>query len=166
VRQARQGNVSGPLKAALDVLRDLRNEVRLAVDHGGLDGASYRDELTAWYTPFNAFLSIGPPASRIAGTPVEALVSDEAWLQAMLDAEAALARARARLGTVPPQAAAVITRAAQAPLYDVRALAVAVRRTANPIVGLVAALTARVAEVDPAAGFFVDATLADTLVNR
>ncbi|QLH25567.1 FAD/NAD(P)-binding domain-containing protein [Streptomyces sp. Rer75] len=65
VRAARAGNVSGPLKAALDVLRDLRNEIRLTVDHGGLEGNSYRDELTAWYTPLNAFLSIGPPASRI-----------------------------------------------------------------------------------------------------
>ncbi|WP_458246936.1 FAD/NAD(P)-binding protein [Streptomyces sp. MAI_2237] len=65
VRQARQGNVSGPLKAALDVLRDLRNEVRLAVDHCGLDGDSHREELDGWYTPLNAFLSIGPPASRI-----------------------------------------------------------------------------------------------------
>ncbi|WP_078917661.1 FAD/NAD(P)-binding protein [Streptomyces sp. NRRL S-813] len=65
VRHARQGNVSGPLKAALDVLRDLRNEVRLAVDHGGLDGDSHRDELDGWYTPLNAYLSIGPPASRI-----------------------------------------------------------------------------------------------------
>jgi len=64
-RHARQGNVSGPLKAALDVLRDLRNELRLAVDHGGLDGDSYRDELDHWYTPLNAYLSIGPPASRI-----------------------------------------------------------------------------------------------------
>ncbi|MEU8655045.1 FAD/NAD(P)-binding protein [Streptomyces sp. NPDC048737] len=65
IRQARAGNVNGPLKAALDVLRDLRNEIRLAVDHGGLDGDSYRDELTGWYTPLNAFLSIGPPVSRI-----------------------------------------------------------------------------------------------------
>ncbi|MFJ5290594.1 FAD/NAD(P)-binding protein [Streptomyces sp. NPDC088348] len=65
VRQARAGNVSGPLKAALDVLRDLRNEVRLAVDHGGLDGDSHRDDLEGWYTPLNAYLSIGPPASRI-----------------------------------------------------------------------------------------------------
>ncbi len=65
VRHARQGNLSGPLKAALDVLRDLRNEVRLAVDHGGLDGASHRDELEHWYTPLNAFLSIGPPPRRI-----------------------------------------------------------------------------------------------------
>ncbi|MEV7022104.1 FAD/NAD(P)-binding protein [Kitasatospora sp. NPDC093558] len=63
--QARTGNVSGPLKAALDVLRDLRNEIRLVVDHGGLDGDSYRTDLDRWYTPLNAFLSIGPPARRI-----------------------------------------------------------------------------------------------------
>lgn len=65
VAMAREGNVSGPFKAALDLLRDLRNEVRLAVDHGGLDAASHRDELDQWYTPLNAYLSIGPPASRI-----------------------------------------------------------------------------------------------------
>ncbi|MET9442338.1 FAD/NAD(P)-binding protein [Streptomyces sp. NPDC006610] len=65
VVHARAGNVSGPLKAALDVLRDLRNEIRLAVDHGGLEGNSHRDDLEGWYTPLNAFLSIGPPASRI-----------------------------------------------------------------------------------------------------
>ncbi|CCK32336.1 hypothetical protein BN159_7957 [Streptomyces davaonensis JCM 4913] len=65
VAEARCGNVSGPLKAALDVLRDLRNEVRLAVDHGGLHGDSYRADLDDWYTPLNAFLSIGPPARRV-----------------------------------------------------------------------------------------------------
>ncbi|WP_407566587.1 FAD/NAD(P)-binding protein [Streptomyces sp. 184] len=68
VREAREGNVSGPLKAALDVLRDLRNEIRLIVDHGGLEGISYRDDLQNWYTPLNAYLSIGPPASRIEET--------------------------------------------------------------------------------------------------
>lgn len=62
---ARLGNVNGPLKAALDALRDLRNEVRLVVDHGGVSGASYRAELDGWYTPLNAFTSIGPPAFRI-----------------------------------------------------------------------------------------------------
>ncbi|MGW5639835.1 FAD/NAD(P)-binding protein, partial [Streptomyces sp. NPDC003832] len=65
VAEARCGNVGGPLKAALDVLRDLRNEVRLAVDHGGLHGDSYRADLDEWYTPLNAFLSIGPPARRV-----------------------------------------------------------------------------------------------------
>ncbi|MGW0705557.1 FAD/NAD(P)-binding protein [Streptomyces sp. NPDC002643] len=64
-RQAAGGNVDNPLKAALDVLRDLRNEVRLAIDHAGITGASYRDEVVGWFTPLNAFLSIGPPRSRI-----------------------------------------------------------------------------------------------------
>jgi hypothetical protein len=63
--QAALGNVEGPLKAALDVLRDLRNELRLIVDHGGLSGVSHRDHLDRWYTPLNAFLSIGPPRRRI-----------------------------------------------------------------------------------------------------
>ncbi|MFG3657008.1 FAD/NAD(P)-binding protein [Streptomyces sp. NPDC047706] len=63
--QAALGNVRGPLKAALDVLRDLRNEIRLIVDHAGLPGASRRDHLDRWYTPLNAFLSIGPPRRRI-----------------------------------------------------------------------------------------------------
>ncbi|WP_107451528.1 FAD/NAD(P)-binding protein, partial [Actinacidiphila rubida] len=65
VAEAAAGNVSGPLKAALDVLRDLRNEIRLAVDHGGLHGDSYRSDLDRWYTPLNAYLSIGPPARRV-----------------------------------------------------------------------------------------------------
>ncbi len=64
--ESRRGNVDGPLKAALDVMRDLRNEVRLVVDHGGITGDSYRDELQSWYTPLNAFVSIGPPPRRIA----------------------------------------------------------------------------------------------------
>ncbi|MFJ8310475.1 MULTISPECIES: FAD/NAD(P)-binding protein [unclassified Streptomyces] len=64
VAEARAGNVSGPLKAALDVLRDLRNEIRLLVDHAGLHGDSHRNDLDRWYTPLNAFLSIGPPARR------------------------------------------------------------------------------------------------------
>ncbi|MFF7978763.1 FAD/NAD(P)-binding protein [Streptomyces sp. NPDC007901] len=63
--QAALGNVRGPLKAALDVLRDLRNEIRLIVDHGGLTGTSRRAHLDGWYTPLNAFLSIGPPRRRI-----------------------------------------------------------------------------------------------------
>ncbi|ONI86790.1 hypothetical protein ALI22I_24645 [Saccharothrix sp. ALI-22-I] len=65
VAHAERGNVRGPVKAALDVLRDIRNEIRLAVDHGGISGESYRDDVAGWYTPLNAFLSIGPPVGRI-----------------------------------------------------------------------------------------------------
>ncbi|WEO94216.1 FAD/NAD(P)-binding protein [Streptomyces sp. FXJ1.172] len=65
VAESALGNVDGPLKSALDVLRDLRNEIRLVIDHGGLTGSSHREHLERWYTPLNAFLSIGPPPSRI-----------------------------------------------------------------------------------------------------
>lgn len=92
--QAALGNVDGPVKAALDVLRDLRNELRLIVDHGGLTGASRREQLDRWYTPLNAFLSIGPPRSRIEemsalieagvltvlGPRLEVRPEDGAWL--------------------------------------------------------------------------------------
>ncbi|MEV1068438.1 FAD/NAD(P)-binding protein [Streptomyces sp. NPDC050263] len=91
---AARGNVEGPSKAALDVLRDLRNELRLIVDHAGLAGPSRRDHLDRWYTPLNAFLSIGPPRRRIEeltalvaagvvevlGPRLEVREEDGAWL--------------------------------------------------------------------------------------
>ncbi|MDX3715424.1 nitrosuccinate lyase [Streptomyces europaeiscabiei] len=90
-----------------------------------------------------------------AGTPVEEATCDRAWLQAMLDAEAALARAQASLGTLPAHAAETITQLARADRLDLRALALAARETANPVVGLVQAFTAVVAEKDPAAAEYV-----------
>ena len=164
-----------------------------------------------------------------AGTPAEASTGDGAWLRAMLDAEAALARAQARLGTVPAEAAEVITavatqlggqppaaagvdgqeldraglgsstptppaglgdptptsrsgagdpepasparvdpvptsvgrgvqgasRAVGVPGIDVTALAREARATANPVVGLVKALTAAVRQVDAGAADYV-----------
>ncbi|MGW8066649.1 3-carboxy-cis,cis-muconate cycloisomerase [Streptomyces ziwulingensis] len=90
-----------------------------------------------------------------AGTRVEAAVSDTAWLQAMLDAEAALARAQARCGTVPEAAARTITACARADRLDARRLALAARETANPVVGLVKALTAEVAQCSPEAAEYV-----------
>ncbi|NUV98632.1 3-carboxy-cis,cis-muconate cycloisomerase [Streptomyces sp. CAI 127] len=90
-----------------------------------------------------------------AGTPAEAATSDAAWLQALLDAEAALARAQCAVGTVPAGAAAAVTRAARAERLDVRALALAARETANPVVGLVRALTRAVAEESPEAAAYV-----------
>ncbi|MEV6962741.1 3-carboxy-cis,cis-muconate cycloisomerase [Streptomyces sp. NPDC051207] len=102
-----------------------------------------------------AHLDAGLLSPVRTGTPVEAVVGDGAWLQAMLDAEAALARAQARCGTVPAHAAEAITAAARADLLDVRELALAARETANPVVGVVKALTAVVAERSPQAAEYV-----------
>lgn len=85
-----------------------------------------------------------------AGSAVEAATGDRALLQAMLDAEAALARAQAALGQIPPWAAAEISGAARAERFDVRDLALRARRGGNPVIPLVADLTAAVsAEAAP-----------------
>jgi len=62
VRQARGRERLRALKAALDVLRDLRNEIRLLVDHGGVTGDSYRATWTTG-TPAERF-SVHRPAGR------------------------------------------------------------------------------------------------------
>ncbi len=67
-------------------------------------------------------------------------VSDRAWLQAMLDAEAALARAQARAGLITPDSADAIAKACQADEYDVDALGAAGGDSANPVVPLVRTL--------------------------
>ncbi|KRV49066.1 3-carboxy-cis,cis-muconate cycloisomerase [Wenjunlia vitaminophila] len=90
-----------------------------------------------------------------AATPVHAEVSDRAWLQAMLDAESALARAQAALGSVPAGAAATITAAARAENLDLVELAHQAREAANPVVALVRMLTGVVAETDPGAAEYV-----------
>ncbi|MDB5383228.1 MAG: pcaB, partial [Rhodospirillales bacterium] len=68
--------------------------------------------------------------------------SERAWLQRMLDVEAALARAQAKLGIVPAEAAIAITDAADASRLDLPALAAATRNTGYPVVGLVRQLSA------------------------
>ncbi|POX52010.1 3-carboxy-cis,cis-muconate cycloisomerase [Streptomyces sp. Ru71] len=90
-----------------------------------------------------------------AATPVLAAVSDGAWLQAMLDAEAALSRAQARLGTVPAAAARVISEAARADRLDLVSLARQARESANPVVALVREFTALVAARDQEAAGYV-----------
>lgn len=90
-----------------------------------------------------------------AGSAAEAATTDAAFLQAMLDAEAALARAQVRLGTVPRAAAEAVTAAARAELFDLREVAVRARESANPVVALVRMLAQEVARKDPEAAHYV-----------
>lgn len=90
-----------------------------------------------------------------AGTDVDALVSDEAWVQAMLDVELALARAQADLGVIPAAAVPTIAAACHADRMDLRGLAIGVHATANPVVALVNQLTAAVAAIDEGAVDYV-----------
>ncbi|MFJ3901607.1 FAD/NAD(P)-binding protein [Streptomyces sp. NPDC090025] len=60
---ARLGNADGPMKAAADVLRDVRQTIRNVVDFGGLTPESHRWFL-AEFGPVAAMVSTGPPQLR------------------------------------------------------------------------------------------------------
>ena len=85
---------------------------------------------------------------------VREAVGDRAWLQAMLDFEAALARAEARAGLLGPGAAAAIAAACRAEDFDVARVGRGGARAGNPAEPVVRALTAAVksATNDAAAG--------------
>jgi 3-carboxy-cis,cis-muconate cycloisomerase len=74
-----------------------------------------------------------------------AAVSDRGWLQAMLDAEAALARALAAAGVIGDEDAEAIAAACVAERFDAAAIAAAATGAGNPVVPLKAALTEAVA---------------------
>ncbi|MEU9568918.1 3-carboxy-cis,cis-muconate cycloisomerase [Streptomyces massasporeus] len=71
---------------------------------------------------------------------------DDAFLRALLDAEAALTRAQAAAGLAPTEAATTVTRAADAGAFDVRSLAERARTGGNPVIPLVADLTEAVGD--------------------
>jgi 3-carboxy-cis,cis-muconate cycloisomerase len=73
-------------------------------------------------------------------------VGDVAWLQAMLDAEAGLARALERAGLAPAGAGEAVTRAARVDDFDVEAIGAQAAAAGNPVPALVRALTGRVPE--------------------
>ena len=70
--------------------------------------------------------------------------SDRSWLQALLDFEAALARAQARAGLLLAEDAAAITRACRAEGFDIAQLGRQAAETGNPVPALVRALGAAV----------------------
>ena len=90
-----------------------------------------------------------------AGSPAEAAATDEAFLQAMLDVEVALARAQAAAGVLPASAATAIAAAARADRLDLVELARRARNAANPVVAFVPAFTALVAADAPEAAEYV-----------
>jgi 3-carboxy-cis,cis-muconate cycloisomerase len=91
-----------------------------------------------------------------AGSRADQELSDRALLQAMLDAERALAAAERGAGIVPAEAAAAIAAACQADRFDPDDLGRRAEAAGNPVVPLVRDLTAAVAEAaGPAAARWV-----------
>jgi len=99
----------------------------------------------------------------LATTPaLAALFSDEAVLRAMLEFETALARAEARCGVIPAEAAESITGAARLDKFDISALADAAFRAGTPAIPLVKMLTDQVREIDAEAARFVHTSRTDS----
>ena len=74
-----------------------------------------------------------------------AIFSDDALLAAMGRFEAALVRAQAKAGIVPPNAAEIIGRAAEAGQFDAAVISGAARASGTIAIPFVEMLTARVA---------------------
>ncbi|TYP90335.1 3-carboxy-cis,cis-muconate cycloisomerase [Blastococcus xanthinilyticus] len=92
-----------------------------------------------------------------------AAVSDAAWIDALLDVEAALARAAARLGLVPTTAADAVTRACAEPAgLDLATVVAHAADAGNPVPPLVRVLRSAVGARD-AVAVHVGATSQDVL---
>ena len=89
-----------------------------------------------------------------AGSMAE-VFCDQGRLQGMLDFEAALARAEAKVGLIPQTAVAPIAQACLASLYDVDALGVAIATAGNSAIPLVKALGKLIASEDAGAERYV-----------
>lgn len=87
--------------------------------------------------------------------PLADLFSDDSLLQAMLDFEAALAKAEARLGVIPTGAADAIQTAAKAANFDMSAMARETLRGGTPGIPVSRALAAKVAAKDAEAARWV-----------
>ena len=94
-------------------------------------------------------------APMLSSAAMRAVCDDAAYLQHMLDFEAALARAEAATGVIPARAAAPIANACKASSFDLADLAEAATRSGNLAIPMVKALTAGVAKADADAARYV-----------
>src|SRR6266478_1763660 len=94
-------------------------------------------------------------APMLSSAAMRAVCDDGAYLQHILDFEAALARAEAATGVIPANAAGPIAKACKASAFDLADLAEAATRSGNIAIPLVKALTADVAKADADAARYV-----------
>jgi len=96
---------------------------------------------------------------------IDRIFADREYLQALLDFEAALARAEAKAGVIPAADAQVIAAACRAEQFDIEELAAQAALSGNVAIPLVKQLTASVAKQSKDAARFVHwgATSQDTM---
>src|SRR5258708_7638494 len=94
-------------------------------------------------------------APMLSSAAMRAVCDDGAYLQHMLDFEAALARTEAAAGVIPENAAGRIAKACKASSFDLVDRAEAATRSGNLATPRVKALTANVAKADADAARYV-----------
>src|ERR1700712_3855491 len=94
-------------------------------------------------------------APLFSSAAMRGICDDVAYLQHMLDFEAALARAEAEAGVIPASAVGPIGDACQAGLFDITKLAQAAARSGNLAIPLVKELTANIAQTDKKSSGYV-----------
>jgi 3-carboxy-cis,cis-muconate cycloisomerase len=94
-------------------------------------------------------------APMLSSSGMRVVCDDAAYLQHMLDFEAALARAEVATGVIPASAAGPIANACKAGSFDLASLADAATKSGNLAIPLVKALTADVARTDAEAARYV-----------
>jgi 3-carboxy-cis,cis-muconate cycloisomerase len=94
-------------------------------------------------------------APMLSSAAMRAVCDDVAYLQHMLDFEAALARAEVLASVIPPSAAGPIEKACKVASFDNAGLAEAATRSGNLAIPLVKALTAEVGRTDAEAARYV-----------
>ena len=94
-------------------------------------------------------------APMLSSAAMRAVCDDGAYLQHMLDFEAALARAEAAAGVIPANVAGPIAKACKTSSFDLAGLAEAATRSGNLAIPLIKALTANVAKADADAARYV-----------
>jgi|SRR5689334_18517929 len=91
-------------------------------------------------------MSVNPVDSPVFGTlygsdAMRAIFDERAFIQRMLDVEAALARVQGRLGIIPAEAAEAISAAARIENVKTDELAASARNVGYPVVGVVKGLS-------------------------
>jgi 3-carboxy-cis,cis-muconate cycloisomerase len=94
-------------------------------------------------------------APMLSSVAMRAACDDLAYVQFMLDFEAALARAESAVGIIPAGSAGTIAKVCKAETFDLTAVAEAATRSGNLAIPLVKALTSEVAKHDEDAARFV-----------
>ncbi|MBO0482097.1 FAD/NAD(P)-binding protein [Candidatus Enterococcus courvalinii] len=64
INEAEKGNDTGAFSSTLDAIKDWREPIREAIAWDVFSVEEYREQLWSWFTPLNAFLTIGPPLKR------------------------------------------------------------------------------------------------------